>query len=138
MVPVRILFENLDNPETESVKVGFARDGITEEQVSLILDIRDSSGKSARMGLQFHASPYGKTARDFFVTLAPGHFYGWTEKLIPYTHAFLNDPGEYTITAHYGYVAPNGNLQNPIRIFSGDLKSATLKFTIVQPPPEQR
>jgi hypothetical protein len=43
-----------------------------------------------------------------------------------YTHAFLNDPGEYTITALYGYVSPNGNLQNPIRIFSGDLKSTTL------------
>jgi len=132
MVPVRIFFENSGR---ESTKVGFAVESVTQRQTSLLLEIRDSSGKMARVGLQFQMSPYGKTMRDFFVTLAPGHFYGWTENLIPYTHAFLKTPGEYEITALYDYVPPNGELHNST-IFSGSLRSTKLKLTIV--PSEEK
>jgi hypothetical protein len=131
-VPLRIFF---DNSGSGSVKLGFASDPI-EGQTSLILDIRDSSGKPAKLGLQYHMSPFGRATRDFFVTLAPDHFYGWTENLIPYTHAFLNTPGDYDVTAVYDYAPPNGELKNSISIFSGRLKSTTLKITVV--PPEEK
>jgi len=145
-VPVRIAFENTGS---ESIRVGFAVQGETGEQLSLVLTILDSSGNKASIGTQFRLSPFGVAGRDFLVTLAPNHFYGWTTKLVPFEYTFLNKPGDYEITASYKYAPPNEQL-NPRTneptnegrhaippTFSGELKSETIKLSIVANAPKE-
>jgi hypothetical protein len=140
-VPLHVEFRN-QGPRP--IKVGFALQNETGEELSLRLEILDAAGKEARPGVQFHPSPYGKhIKRDVWVTLAPAHFYGWEIQLTPFEHAFLNDVGTYKIRAFYSFHPRNEMIQpktldgsteaegNQASVFSGELDSDSVTFSVI-------
>jgi hypothetical protein len=145
-VPLRVEFWN-QGPRP--IKVGFALQNETGEELSVRLEILDeATGKEARQGVQFHASPYGKrTKRDTWVTIAPEHFYGWEVQLTPFEHAFLSDVGKYKIRAFYSYHSRNEIIRsknsdapsepegNQASVFSGELISDSTTFSVVPSSP---
>jgi hypothetical protein len=143
IVPVRIEFTNRSE---QTIKLGFAVQSETGEDLSILLEVLDSEGKRIKPRLEYHLSPYGLHAgRDFWVTLKPNHFYGWDTSLNPFVYDCLNKPGVYQIRVLYGYHPPNPEIANSNSdsgkgvghetppIFEGTLESTSVRFMVAAP-----
>lgn len=142
IVPVRIEFKNRG---TYPTKLGFAIHGATGENLSIYTEVLDAEGKRIRPRIGFDASSLTPhTARDFWITLKPEHFYGWDISLVPYVYDCLNKPGTYRFRVVYEYHPPNEQLANSDSgseidfqtktppIFAGNLES-NVRFSITEP-----
>lgn len=142
IVPVRIEFKNRG---TYPIKLGFTIHGETGEDLSIYMEMLDSEGKRIRPRIGYDISIFSQhTARDFWITLKPEHFYGWDISLVPYIYDCLNKPGTYQIRVLYEYHPPNEQLANSHSvsemdsqtktppIFAGNLES-NVRFSITEP-----